>query len=238
MRRTAAAGTVLALGLGLIGCGGGSGSSGANDSLTGSAGDPTVTASAPGTPTPIRSYRTPPVSLPVQPIHLSTDPPPWAPPAVIDGGAQSAAYVAAAGLPFAEEMLRVHYHAHLDVNVDGDKVTVPPYLGFVAQGSKVRGLAPLHTHDDKGIIHIENDVAADFLLGQVFVEWGVRFTADCLGPYCNDADHELAIFVNGERYGGDPTRLVLAKHQEIAIEYGKKGDLPKPPASYDFPSGL
>ena len=33
----------------------------------------------------------------------------------------------------------------------------------------------------------------------------------------------------------DPTTIVLAKHQEIAIEYGDSGKLPAPP-SYDFPS--
>jgi hypothetical protein len=145
-------------------------------------------------------------------------------------------YVTAAGLPYAEEMLSVHYHAHLDVAVDGRKVVVPAYLGFVVEGQQT-SLAPLHTHDDTGLIHIENDVPADFLLGQVFVEWGVRFTRDCLGPYCAGNGKELAVFVNGKRYAGDPTRLVLKSHQEIAVEYGDTGKLPEPPSSYDFPSG-
>jgi hypothetical protein len=98
-------------------------------------------------------------------------------------------------------------------------------------------LAPLHTHDDSGVIHIENSVPATFVLGQVFVEWGVRFTKDCLGSYCSGNGKELAVFVNGKRYNGDPTRLVLASHQEIAVVYGDAGSLPTPPSSYDFPSG-
>lgn len=187
-------------------------------------------------PTSSGSYTSPPATLPVGDIELSTAPPPWLAPATIGNGARSASYVAAAGLSWGAEMLAVHYHAHLDIVIDGEKVAVPPYLGYVLENGDAT-LAPLHTHDDSGIIHIENDVPAKFVLGQVFVEWGVRFTADCLGAACAGDGKELAVFVNGKRYDGDPTRLVLAEKQEIAIEYGDTGQLPKPPKSYDFPKG-
>ncbi|MBV9291063.1 MAG: hypothetical protein JO222_01340 [Frankiales bacterium] len=183
------------------------------------------------------TYTAPPATLPVVPVPLTTAQPPWAPPLVI-ATQQSADYVAAAGLPYAPEMLQVHYHAHLDINVDGSAVVVPQYLGYVAKGNSIVGLAPLHTHDNSGVIHIENSVPADFILGQLFVEWGVKFTSTCLGPYCTGHGKELAVFVNGHRYAGDPTRLVLRRHQEIAIEFGRTGHLPKPPTSYAFPGGL
>ena len=169
-------------------------------------------------------------------ITLSTAPPPWLPPAVSDA-ANSAAYVTAAGLPFSLEMLDVHYHAHLDINVNGKPVDVPPYVGYVLQGKKA-SLAPLHTHDKSGVIHIENSVPATFLLGQFFVEWGVRLSPTCVGGYCADATHDFAVYVNGKPYAGDPGQIVLTKHEEIAIEYGAKGKLPKPPSSYVFPNGL
>ena len=229
--KRAALGAVLALSV--AACGSGSKGSGVQaQQSTGSSSSPS--------PTPHGNYTAPPSTLPVpgSTVTMSTSPPPWAPPAVINSGAQSAAYVAAAGLPYAEEMLSIHYHAHLDIRVDGASVEVPPYLGFVARGNSVVGLAPLHTHDGSGVIHIENNVPAQFVLGQVFVEWGVRFSATCLGPYCTGGGKELAVFVNGKRYDGDPTRLVLAKHQEIAIEFGETGKLPPAPASYHFPSGL
>lgn len=196
--------------------------------------------SAPGsTPSPVATYTAPPATLPVAgaTVPMSTDPPPWAPPAVIANGANSAAYVAAAGLPYAAEMLTVHYHAHLDINVDGKAVMVPVYLGWVAKGQNLQGLSPLHTHDNSGVIHIENSVPADFVLGQVFTEWGVRFSASCLGPFCAGNGKVLEVFTNGKRYDGDPTRLVLTKHLEITVEYGDAGKLPAPPASYNFPKG-
>lgn len=198
-------------------------------------------AGASATPTPSTvTYTAPPSVLPVpgSTVTLSDGPAPWPPPAVVAGGAQSAAYVAAAGLPYNEEMLQVHYHAHLDVIVDGKPVSVPPYIGFVAQGQKVAGLAPLHTHYPDGIIHIENSVPATFVLGQFFIEWGVRLSSTCIGGYCADATHDFAVYVGGQRYTGDPNQIVLKKHEEIAIEYGAKGALPKPPPSYNFQNGL
>jgi hypothetical protein len=174
--------------------------------------------------------------LPTKPVALTTAKPPWAPP-LLTAPDKTGDYVTAAGLPCSEEMLQVHYHAHLDINVDGQAVVVPQYVGYVAEGNEVAGLAPLHTHDNVGIIHIENSVPAIFVLEQLFIEWGVKFTPTCLGPYCSGHGKELAMFVNGSRYTGDPTKLVLKAHQEIAIEYGDKGKLPKPPASYAFPSG-
>jgi len=200
---------------------------------------PSVSSGAP-TPTPPKAYKTPPPVLPVPgyAVTMSTADAPWPAPAIVDNGAHSADYVAAAGLPYAEEMLQIHYHAHLDVIVDGKAVPVPAYLGFVAKGHSAVGLAPLHTHDFSGVIHIENNVPADFLLGQVFVEWGVRFSSTCLGSYCTGGGKELAVFVNGQKQTGDPTRIVLAKHQEIAVVYGTPDQLAKPPSSYHFTNGL
>ncbi|HET6817520.1 MAG TPA: hypothetical protein VFH66_09895 [Mycobacteriales bacterium] len=225
-RTTAIAACVLSAALSA--CGSGSGGS------VGQGSPPTASGTPSSKPT---TYTSPPATLPVDPVDLSTAQPPWLPPAAIDQGKNSASYVTAAGLPYAEEMLSVHYHAHLDINADGKAVPVPPYIGFVANGTKALGLAPLHTHQQDGIIHIENSVPATFVLGQFFVEWGVRLTADCVGGLCGGKGKELAFFVNGKRYTGDPSRIVLTKHEEIAIEYGDTGKLPTPPSTYAFSSG-
>lgn len=194
-------------------------------------------APAAASPSPPAVYRTPPAHLPAWGVELSTQPEPWPAPALVNGGADSADYVAAAGLPYGEETTTVHYHAHLDVIVDGEKVPVPAYIGFVARDGKAIGLSALHVHDTSGVVHIENANPATFVLGQVFVEWGVRFTDKCLGSYCTGNGKELGVFVNGKRVTGDPTQVVLSSHQEIAVEYGDAGNLPAPPSSYAFPSG-
>jgi hypothetical protein len=188
---------------------------------------------------PFPNYTSPPSSLPAVPVSLSTSTKtPWFPPALINNGANSAAYVKAAGFGHApSEMLTVHYHAHLDIIINGKHVLVPPYIGWVAKGRRAIGLAPLHTHDGSGLIHIENSVPATFILGQLYVEWGVRLSSTCVGGYCSGNGSELAVFVNGQRYDGDPTQIVLKKHEEIAIEFGPTGKLPRPPSRYSFPSG-
>ena len=197
-------------------------------------------ASDPASSSPSAHYTAPPSVLPVPgtTVSMSTAAGPWPAPVLLDNGRESAAYVSAAGLPYAAEMLSIHYHAHLDVIVDGKPLPVPAYLGFVATGTSVQGLAPLHTHDASGIIHIENDVPATFVLGQVFTEWGVRFTSSCLGAYCTGGGKELAVFVGGKRQSGDPTRIVLAKHQEIAVVYGTPSEMTNVPSTFTFPNGL
>jgi hypothetical protein len=236
-------GAVLAVGAALLGvtaCGGGSSTPTPTAPSTSAAASPTQSSPSPSPPSPVPptgNYLGPPAKLPTTSIPLSTAAPPWPPPLGF-APQQTPDYAAAAGLPYAAEMLKVHYHAHLDIEVNGKRVTVPQAIGFVARGNAIVGLTPLHTHDNSGIIHIENSVPAKFVLGQVFVEWGIRFDRRCLGPYCTGNGKVLAVFVDGKRLNGDPTRLVLRRHQEIAIEYGKASRLPTPPSSYAFPPSL
>ena len=147
------------------------------------------------------------------------------------------AQVKAAGLSLTpQEMLNVHYHAHLDVFVDGKPVTVPAGLGInigpdntmPAHGDP--GIAPLHTHDTTGVLHIEAARDDKFTLGQAFAEWGVLLDQRQVGAY-----RDVRVFVDGKGYGGNPADLVLAEHQEIAVVAGH-GDV-KVPSSYDFPPG-
>lgn len=158
-----------------------------------------------------------------------TTAPPWsAPPA-----REVPALVKAAGLPLLQmDATDVHFHAHLDVLIDGKPVPVPDNVGIGATS-----LSPLHTHDATGVVHVEAPKAARFTLGQFFTEWNVRLIGTCLGGLCVDATHQLAVFVNGTPFTGDPRQLVLAAHQEIAVVYGTRGQLPTPPRSYTFASG-
>ena len=118
----------------------------------------------------------------------------------------------------------MHIHQHLDLFVHGASVTVPADIGI----NEPEGwLSALHSHDTRGIIHVESPFKAVFTLGQFFDVWGVLFTSDCIGGYCTDETNSLKVYVNGELYSGDPRTLALDEHQEIAIVYGTESEAPR-----------
>lgn len=123
----------------------------------------------------------------------------------------------------------LHHHEHLDVYVNGRPVTVPALVGIDEQGGF---LTELHTHDASGIIHVESPVRRSFTLGQFFCEWGVKLSANCLGPYRG----RVAWWVDGLRMQGNPALLPLRQHQEIVIAAGRPPTTV--PTSYAFPPGL
>ena len=48
----------------------------------------------------------------------------------------------------------------------------------------------------------------------------------------------LDAFVDGRRASGDPARIPLRAHEEIALAFGTQAELPKRiPSSYSFPAG-
>lgn len=156
-------------------------------------------------------------------------PPPW--PAPTDVSAR----VAAAGLPLGPEATAEHYHAHLDVIVDGKAVPVPPNIGVDPQSES---MSPLHTHESDGVVHIEaSQKGQTFTLGQLFTEWDVRLTADQVGGLESSRTNTLAVYVNGEKVDGNPALIKLQPHQEIAVAYGPSDQDVDVPDSYDFPPG-
>ena len=123
-----------------------------------------------------------------------------------------------------------HFHAHLDILDDGQPVEVPANLGIDPRRDVI---AELHTHDDSGILHVESGSSTlTFTLGQLFVEWGVRLDADDLGGLHADGAKQLHAYVDGQEVEGDPARIQLANHQEIALVYGTPPA--QVPSTYDF----
>jgi hypothetical protein len=129
----------------------------------------------------------------------------------------------------------LHHHVHLDMFIDGNPVSVPAQIGLSQSGA-----APLHTHDDSGIIHVES-ASTTFapVLGEVFDIWGVSLTSTNVGGYKVENDKKLSLYVNGQAYTGDPRKLPLNQHDEIYLFYGTDTQLPSAiPSSYTFPEGL
>ncbi len=125
-----------------------------------------------------------------------------------------------------EEGVATHIHAHLDIFANGKKVTVPALIG-INQGAGY--VTELHTHDARGVIHVESPKENDeFTLGQFVAEWGVFLNSRCIGAYCDG----LKWYVDGKLQTGNPENLILKSHQEVAIVVGKP---PKTiPSSFKF----
>lgn len=151
--------------------------------------------------------------------------------------------------PGTHEFFTYHVHAHLDVFVNGHRVTIPGGIGidisdpaterFVVDGApayRAKGcpqpcISPLHTHDVTGVIHVEVPTNTQFTLGQFFEEWGVRLDGSCVGGYCAP-DSSVVAFVDGNRRAGNPADTPLLDHEEIAIAIGTPP--PLIPARYEF----
>jgi hypothetical protein len=159
------------------------------------------------------------------------DGPPWS-----SGWDQLQLRLRVIGLPaLSAEGQVVHIHQHLDIYVRGHHETVPANIGIDPGGHFI---SPLDTHDTKGIIHVESPTASEFGLGQFFAVWGVALSATRLGGLRAGGSEQLRTWVNGRPVNADPTRIVLASHQEIALAYGTAAQMPKrPAASYAFPPG-
>jgi len=148
----------------------------------------------------------------------------------------TAAAIKAAGLPaLPAEALSVHYHAHLDVIIDGQPVIVAQYIGIDLKNGRI---SPLHTHDTSGIIHIESPEPTTYTLGQFFTQWAVRLTAQCINTSCVGPTRQNIATVNGQTFNGDPSTIPFSPHQQITLWSGPPGPPPSLPGSYNFPPGL
>lgn len=134
-----------------------------------------------------------------------------------------------------QEMLDVHYHAHLDVVVDGKAVSVPGGIGIDEARQQ---LSALHTHDASGIVHIESGADIPYTLGQLFIEWGQPLTSRAVGPVTVPVKKAVKVFVNGTTVDGSPADVRFHSHDEIVVWVGPSDQMPEVPSTYTFPNGL
>ena len=80
----------------------------------------------------------------------------------------------------------MHIHPTLNVTFNGQPITVPSQIGIAQIGKPenpllygdhsldkygMQGMAPLHTHDDSGTIHVESNTLRDYTLGEFLNIW-------------------------------------------------------------------
>jgi hypothetical protein len=146
-----------------------------------------------------------------------------------------------AGLtPETQEFVFLHVHAHLDVFVNGEPVTVPAGIGIEIDDPAVKRfkandgstgyggidppcahpcISPLHTHFTDGVLHTEAKKDQFNTLGEFFTGWNVRLDSKCVGGYCKLAA-PISIYVDGDPYTGNPRQIQLEDKREIAIVIG------------------
>ncbi len=109
-----------------------------------------------------------------------------------------------------------HIHQHLTILDRGKSVAIPSDIG--------RPLATpclywLHTHSPDGLVHIEAPKFRSFSLGNLFDVWGEPLTATRVST-ASVRRGAMRVFVNGAPYKGDPRKIELSQHTDIAIEAG------------------
>jgi len=75
----------------------------------------------------------------------------------------------------------MHIHPRLYIEMDGQTYMVPQNVGIDPSMWKdhsldqygMTGMAPLHTHTNDGIIHVESNIKRDYTLGEFFDIWGI-----------------------------------------------------------------
>jgi len=110
----------------------------------------------------------------------------------------------------------LHYHPHLSITVNGEKVVIPNNVGLGVTHN------PIHTHDEgDGVIHLEFEGKVkkeDTQLGDFFTVWGKEWTATSFMGLPIDDNHTLTMKVNGTpstEYGN----LLMQDKQEITLDY-------------------
>lgn len=86
-----------------------------------------------------------------------------------------------------DKAIIMHFHPHLNLMINGKPVTVPSQIGIdpslwkdhsldqygmQAMSNGISGMAPLHTHDATGTIHVESNTIRNYTLGEFLNIWG------------------------------------------------------------------
>jgi len=124
------------------------------------------------------------------------------------------------------EQTAYHIHAHLTIRYGGELHVVPANIGI-----RDTCLYWLHTHHDSGIVHVEAPDEQVFTLGQFFDVWGEVLADRQVLDRPLEPNEGIYVFVDGQRYKGDPRAIVLSDLLNIEIQVGTA---PFQPLPYEF----
>jgi hypothetical protein len=123
------------------------------------------------------------------------------------------------------EGVAMHIHPHLTILDHGRLVVIPEDVGRPIAGPCFYWL---HTHTPDGIIHVESPSVREFTLGQFFDIWGQPLTRRNVAGAKPRPGERVDVYVDGDRYAGDPRKIEFAQHLDIAIIVGRPYTKPPP----------
>ena len=129
----------------------------------------------------------------------------------------------------------IHWHPHLAVTINGQAVAVPAQIGIEPNLWKdhaldtygmqampwmgMAGMAPLHTHDSTGKIHLESSEVRDYTISDFFRIWGETFDDQQVLGHTAPSGHRVWMVVDGTE-APPSTSLVLRDRMNIEIVCG------------------
>ncbi|HZV50861.1 MAG TPA: hypothetical protein VFD49_13970 [Candidatus Dormibacteraeota bacterium] len=122
------------------------------------------------------------------------------------------------------------YHVHLDLLYREQPVTIPSQIGQSAHCTYW-----LHTSGEDGIISVDlprESASTRLTLGQFFAVWKQPLSRRQVATLPVSPGEELRVWVNGQRYPGDPADIVLRSHEQIVLEIGPP--FAEPPPGYTW----
>jgi hypothetical protein len=155
-----------------------------------------------------------------------------------------------AGIPCDNlEQSQIHYHAAVQIVLDGVVHPIPANIGIVNPTSPTCYYW-LHVHPaDPNVIHIESPRNRTFTLGDFFAVWSKwsgtpqLLDATHVSTLVLSADQKLVIYIDKQDdkkgpqlYEGDPNKIVLSAHEVITLEITPPEVTPPP--TFSFPVGL
>jgi hypothetical protein len=112
----------------------------------------------------------------------------------------------------------MHIHLQLSVLVNNSPIDVPEQIGIDPSLWKdhsldeygmqsmpemnMSAMAPLHTHDNSGIVHVESTINRDYTLGEFLNIWGINLEDQTVKMTADDkpiADFKEHILSDGEQ---------------------------------------
>jgi len=87
----------------------------------------------------------------------------------------------------------MHIHPRLYIEMDGQTYMIPQNVGIDPSMWKdhsldaygMKSMAPLHTHTNDGMIHVESNVKRDYMLGEFLDIWGIDLKGKTINATSN-----------------------------------------------------